>query len=220
MPRLALSSVPPERADADLLVLPVAAADTGPVAPPATAAVLERLGADLGAGAAGRFTGALDDVLVLPGYGAVAAGAVLLVGVGPDAGRTTETLRRAAAVAVGAAGKAATLALALHQAGADGPAADGRRPWPPWPRAPSWPPTGSSATSRPPTPTWPPPPCSSTATGRWPRPSRCCAGPRSPPGPPWPPATWSTSRPAGSTRPPWPPRRSGWPGRPAWSTRS
>jgi leucyl aminopeptidase len=135
MPRLALSPVPPERADADLLVLPVAAGDTGPVAPPATAAVLERLGADLGAvaggvvprwiGAAGRFTGALDDVLVLPGYGAVAAGAVLLVGVGPDAGRTTETLRRAAAVAVGAAGKAATMALALHQAGADGPAADG-----------------------------------------------------------------------------------------------
>ena len=127
MPRLALSPVPPERADADLLVLPVAAGDTGPVAPPATAAVLERLGADLGAvaGGAGRFTGALDDVLVLPGYGAVAAGAVLLVGVGPDAGRTTETLRRAAAVAVGAAGKAATLAVALHQAGADGPAADG-----------------------------------------------------------------------------------------------
>jgi leucyl aminopeptidase len=146
MPRLALSPVPPERADADLLVLPVVAGDTGPVAPPATAAVLERLGADLGAaaagevrgtggvprrvggvprwiGAAGRFTGALDDVLLLPGYGAVAAGAVLLVGVGPDAGRTTETLRRAAAVAVGAAGKAATLALALHQAGADGPAA-------------------------------------------------------------------------------------------------
>ncbi|HJW36403.1 MAG TPA: M17 family peptidase N-terminal domain-containing protein, partial [Actinomycetes bacterium] len=142
MPRLALSSVPPERADADLLVLPVAAGDTGPVAPPVTAAVLEGLGADLVAvaaggvqgkagavprwiGAAGRFTGALDDVLVLPGYGAVAAGAVLLVGVGPDAGRTTETLRRAAAVAVGAAGKAATMALALHRAGADGPAADG-----------------------------------------------------------------------------------------------
>ena len=95
------------------------------MAPPATAAVLERLGADLGAGAAGRFTGALDDVLVLPGFGAVAAGAVLLVGVGPDAGRTTETLRRAAAVAVGAAGKAATLAVALHQAGAGGSAADG-----------------------------------------------------------------------------------------------
>ena len=34
-----------------------------------------------------------------------------------------------------------------------------------------------------------------------------------------PPATWSTSRPAGSTRPPWPPRPSGWPRRPAWSTR-
>jgi leucyl aminopeptidase len=142
MPRLALSPVPPERADADLLVLPVAAGDTGPVAPPATAAVLERLGADLGAvargrvrgtggvvprwiGAAGRFTGALDDVLVLPGYGAVAAGAVQLVGVGPDAGRTTETLRRAAAVAVGAAGRAATMAVALHRAGGDGPAADG-----------------------------------------------------------------------------------------------
>jgi leucyl aminopeptidase len=118
MPRLALSTVPPERADADLLVLPVAAGEDGPVAPPVTAAVLNRLGADLAALAdAGRFTGKLDDVLLLPGYGALAAPAVLLVGVGPDDGRDPETLRRAAAVAVGAAGKAATLAVALHRAG-------------------------------------------------------------------------------------------------------
>jgi leucyl aminopeptidase len=96
--------------------------------------VLERLGADLAAvaGAAGRFRGALDDVLVVPGYGALAAPAVLLVGVGPDADRTPETLRRAAAVAVAAAGRAATMAMALHQAGLPGspgdppgPAADG-----------------------------------------------------------------------------------------------
>jgi leucyl aminopeptidase len=125
MPRLALSPVRPERADADLLVLPVAAGEAGPAAPPATAAVLAALGADLAAvaGGAGRFTGALDDVLLLPAYGAVAAPAVLLVGVGPDADRSAETLRRAAAVAVGAAGKAATMATALHQArvpGADG----------------------------------------------------------------------------------------------------
>jgi leucyl aminopeptidase len=119
MPRLALSPVPPERADADLLVLPVGAGPGGPVAPPVTATVLERLGADLGAvaGGGGRFTGKLDDVLLVPGYGAVAAPAVLLVGVGPDEGRSPETLRRAAAVAVGAAGKAATLAVALHRAG-------------------------------------------------------------------------------------------------------
>ena len=119
MPRLALSPVPPERADADLLVLPVAAGEDGPVAPPVTAGVLERLGADLAAvaGGAGRFTGELDDVLLLPGYGAVAAPAVLLVGVGPDGERSPETLRRAAAVAVAAAGKAATLAVALHRAG-------------------------------------------------------------------------------------------------------
>ncbi len=119
MPRLALSPVPPERADADLLVLPVAAGEDGPVAPPVTAGVLERLGADLAAvaGGAGRFTGELDDVLLLPGYGAVAAQAVLLVGVGPDGERSPETLRRAAAVAVAAAGKAATLAVALHRAG-------------------------------------------------------------------------------------------------------
>ena len=119
MPRLALSPVPPERADADLLVLPVAAGEDGPVAPPVTASVLERLGADLAAvaGGAGRFTGELDDVLLLPGYGAVAASAVLLVGVGPDGERSPETLRRAAAVAVAAAGKAATLAVALHRAG-------------------------------------------------------------------------------------------------------
>jgi leucyl aminopeptidase len=125
MARLALSPVPPERAEADLLVLPVAAGQAGPVAPPVTAAVLERLGADLAAvaGAAGRFTGALDDTLVVPGYGALAAPAVLLVGVGPDGERTAETLRRAAAVAVAAAGKAATVAVALHAAGL--PAADG-----------------------------------------------------------------------------------------------
>jgi leucyl aminopeptidase len=125
MARLALSPVPPERAEADLLVLPVAAGEGGPVAPPVTAAVLERLGADLAglAGPAGRFTGKLDDVLVVPGYGALAAPAALLVGVGPDAERTAETLRRAAAVAVAAAGRAATMAVALHRAGL--PAADG-----------------------------------------------------------------------------------------------
>ena len=125
MARLALSPVPPERAEADLLVLPVAAGEAGPVAPPVTAAVLERLGADLAglAGPAGRFTGKLDDVLVLPGYGTLAAPAALLVGVGPDAERTAETLRRAAAVAVAAAGRAATMAVALHRAGL--PAADG-----------------------------------------------------------------------------------------------
>jgi leucyl aminopeptidase len=123
MPRLALSADPPDRADADLLVLPVAAGGDGPAAPPVTAAVLARLGADLAtlAGGAGRFTGALDDALVVPAYGALAAPALLLVGVGPDADRTPETLRRAAAVAVAAAGKAATLAVALHRAGEAGP---------------------------------------------------------------------------------------------------
>jgi leucyl aminopeptidase len=134
MARLALSPLPPDRAEADLLVLPVAAGEAGPAAPPVTAAVLERLGTDLAAvaGPAGRFTGKLDDVVAVPGYGALAAPAVLLVGVGPDAERTAETLRRAAAVAVAAAGKAATMAVALHRAGLPdrpgnppGPAADG-----------------------------------------------------------------------------------------------
>ena len=76
MPRLALSPVPPEQADADLLVLPVAAGGDGPVAPPVTAAVLARLGADLGtlAGGAGRFTGALDDALVVPASAGPATG--------------------------------------------------------------------------------------------------------------------------------------------------
>jgi leucyl aminopeptidase len=127
MPRLALSAVPPEQADADLLVLPVAAGAGGPVAPAVTAKVLERLRTDLESvprwiGGTDRFTGKLDDALALPGYGAVAAPAVLLVGVGPDADRTPETLRRAAAVAVAAAGKAATMAVALHRC--DPPAAD------------------------------------------------------------------------------------------------
>jgi leucyl aminopeptidase len=133
MPRLALSPVPPERAEADLLVLPVVAGDAGPVAPPVTAAVLERLGTDLGAlaaaastaraGGQGRLTGALDDALLLASYGAVAAPALLLVGVGPDHDRTPETLRRAASVAVAAAGKATSLATALHLSDAAGPAA-------------------------------------------------------------------------------------------------
>jgi leucyl aminopeptidase len=128
MPRLALSAVPPEQADADLLVLPMAAGPDGPVAPPVTAAVLERLGTGLAAVAAGpgrvgagRLTGALDELVALPGYGAVAAPMVLLVGVGPDAGRSAETLRRAAAVAVAGAGRAATLALALHRVGGSEP---------------------------------------------------------------------------------------------------
>jgi leucyl aminopeptidase len=139
MARLALSPVPPERAEADLLVLPVAAGEAGPVAPPVTAAVLGRLGADLAglAGPDGRFSGKLDDVLVVPGYGALAAPAALLVGVGPDAERTAETLRRAAAVAVAAAGRAATLAVALHRAGLPDPPGDhpGGPPDPPGPTA-------------------------------------------------------------------------------------
>ncbi|MFL6266091.1 MAG: M17 family peptidase N-terminal domain-containing protein, partial [Actinomycetes bacterium] len=140
MARLALSPLPPDRAEADLLVLPVAAGEAGPAAPPVTAAVLERLGTDLAAvaGPAGRFTGKLDDVVAVPGYGALAAPAVLLVGVGPDAERTAETLRRAAAVAVAAAGKAATMAVALHRAGLPGPPGDhpGGPPDPPGPAAP------------------------------------------------------------------------------------
>jgi len=126
MARLALSPLPPDRAEADLLVLPVVAGEAGPEAPPVTAAVLERLGTDLAAvaGPAGRFTGKLDDVVAVPGYGALAAPAVLLVGVGPDAERTAETLRRAAAVAVAAAGKAATMAVALHRAGLPDPPGD------------------------------------------------------------------------------------------------
>jgi leucyl aminopeptidase len=125
MPRLALSDAAPELVEAELLVLPVAAGDRGPAAPPVTRAVLERLGADLEGLAAGpaRLGGAVDDAVLLPGYGRVAAGAVLLVGVGGDADRTPETLRRAASVAVAGAGDATTMATALHLAGVDGDAA-------------------------------------------------------------------------------------------------
>jgi leucyl aminopeptidase len=122
MPRLSLSDAPPELAEADLLVLPAAAADALAVAPPVTRGVLGRLGADLAALAAApaRLRGELDDAVLLPGYGGVAAAAVLLVGVGRDTDRTPETLRRAAAVAVSKAGQAATMATALHRAGAGG----------------------------------------------------------------------------------------------------
>jgi leucyl aminopeptidase len=114
LPRLTLSGGAAHEVAADLLVLPVAAGDGGPVGPPATMAVLERVGADLGALAAGeRLRGGLDQTLLLPAYGAAAAPALLLVGVGRDAGRGLETLRRAAAVAVAAAGRAASMATAL-----------------------------------------------------------------------------------------------------------
>jgi leucyl aminopeptidase len=124
MPRLALSDAAPELVEAELLVLPVAAGDRGPVAPPVTRAVLERLGAGLEGLAAGpaRLGGAVDDAVLLPGYGRVAAGAVLLVGVGGDADRTPETRRRAASVAVAGAGDATTMATALHLASVDGAA--------------------------------------------------------------------------------------------------
>ena len=114
MPRMMLSGRAAHEVAADLLVLPVAAGDGGPLAPPVTRAVLERAGADLAAlGRHGRLGGELDQTLLLPTFGRVGAPALLLVGVGRDSGRTLETMRRAAAVAVGAAGRAASVATAL-----------------------------------------------------------------------------------------------------------
>ncbi len=122
MPQLSLSPRPAADADADLLVLPVAGGDDGPRPFPATRDVLDRLGADLGMLAqTGGFTGALDQTLLVPGFGAIRAGGVLLTGVGPDADRTDETLRRAASVAAREL-KGGRVATALHQAGG-GPAA-------------------------------------------------------------------------------------------------
>jgi leucyl aminopeptidase len=122
MSRLELSGRPVERVEADLLVLGAVERPGGPWAPPRTAALLERLGADLGALAGpGGFGGRLDETLLLASYGAVRAPAVLLVGTGPDAGRGAETLRRAAAVAAGHAGAAATVATTLHDVGLDEP---------------------------------------------------------------------------------------------------
>jgi leucyl aminopeptidase len=126
MPRLTLSGSPAHEIDADLLILPVAAGDDGPVAPPHTRAVLERAGADLAAlGRDGQLRGELDQTLLLPSYGRLGAPALLLVGVGREADRSLETLRRAAAVAVGAAGRAATAATTLAQCACD--AASGTR---------------------------------------------------------------------------------------------
>ena len=114
MPRLTLSRRAAVQAAADLLVLPVAAGKDGPIAPPETVAVLEHAGMDLAALAAlGHLTGALDESLLVPAYDRLATPALLRVGVGADAGRTLETLRRAASVAVAAAGRARTLATTL-----------------------------------------------------------------------------------------------------------
>ena len=116
MPRLTLSGRPANEVAADLLVLPVAAGDGGPVAPPVTRAVLALAGADLAAlGRDRQLGGDLDQSLLLPTYGRLGARALLLLGVGRDSGRSLETLRRAAAVAVAAAGRAASIATVLPQ---------------------------------------------------------------------------------------------------------
>jgi leucyl aminopeptidase len=121
MPRFTISDRPAVRAAADLLAVPVAAGPGGPAAPPSTNAVLEHAGMDLaGLAALGQLTGALDDTLLVPSYDRLAAPALLLVGVGPDEGRTLETLRRAASVAVAAAGRATAVATTLSQCAAVG----------------------------------------------------------------------------------------------------
>src|SRR6266498_1953202 len=95
MPRLTLSGRPANEVAADLLVLPVAAGDGGPVAPPVTRAVLALAGADLAAlGRDRQLGGDLDQSLLLPTYGRLGARALLLLGVGRDSGRSLETLRR------------------------------------------------------------------------------------------------------------------------------
>src|SRR6266540_6503542 len=94
MPRLTLSGRPANEVAADLLVLPVAAGDGGPVAPPVTRAVLALAGADLAAlGRDRQLGGDLDQSLLLPTYGRLGARALLLLGVGRDSGRSLETLR-------------------------------------------------------------------------------------------------------------------------------
>src|SRR6266545_4472222 len=111
MPRLTLSGRPANEVAADLLVLPVAAGDGGPVAPPVTRAVLALAGADLAAlGRDRQLGGDLDQSLLLPTYGRLGARALLLLGVGRDSGRSLETLRRAAAVALAAVAEGSGLA--------------------------------------------------------------------------------------------------------------
>jgi leucyl aminopeptidase len=128
MPSFTISDRPAVQAAADLLAVPVAARDDvddggdgGPVAPPSTRAILEHAGMDLaGLAAIGQLTGALDETLLVPSYDRLAAPALLLVGVGPDQGRTLETLRRAASVAVAAAGRAGAVATTLADCAAAG----------------------------------------------------------------------------------------------------
>jgi leucyl aminopeptidase len=120
MPRLTISGRRADDVAADLLVLPVAAGDQGPLAPPPTRAVLERVGAELVAlGQDAQLRGELDETVLLPTYGRLDAPALLLVGVGRDGDRTLETLRRAAAMAVAAAGRAGSLATTLPQCACD-----------------------------------------------------------------------------------------------------
>jgi leucyl aminopeptidase len=121
MPRLTISDRPAVQAAAELLAVPVAAGAGGPEAPLSTGAILAHADLDLaGLAALGQLTGALDETLLVPSYDRLATRALLLVGVGPDDGRTLETLRRAASVAVAAAGRATTVATTLSHCAAAG----------------------------------------------------------------------------------------------------
>ncbi len=102
---------------------PPSEADTDPPSPtPLAIDVATAAGLDLtGELTAAGFGGGVGEVLRIPTRGAIAAPTLLAVGLGPQADTDLEVLRRAAAAAVGACERVASLALAFTGAVADAP---------------------------------------------------------------------------------------------------
>jgi leucyl aminopeptidase len=110
---LSLSAKNPAAVRADAVVVGVTSGPSGPrllgagALPPALRRSLAGSLASLGV------TGTVDEVVRVPSGGALAAGVVVLTGLGPQAGLTRETLRRAAGAATRNLAGTATVALAL-----------------------------------------------------------------------------------------------------------
>jgi leucyl aminopeptidase len=117
VPTFDVSSVPPEAAAADLLILPFF---RGRKRGPGVGEVEKALEADLMAtlGEHG-LRGRLGDLFTVPTLGRIKAKTILLVGLGPQAEASTNAIRRAAMKAGRVGAKFGTLASTLHLVSAD-----------------------------------------------------------------------------------------------------
>jgi leucyl aminopeptidase len=115
LPTFETSTASPARARADLLILPIF---RGRVPGPGFAEVADALGADLeGLLRDHGVQGKLGETFTVPTFGALPAGSLLIVGLGPKEEAGTGAVRRAAQKAATSAGRFATVATTLAQVG-------------------------------------------------------------------------------------------------------